>query len=123
MTDSLRILTVDDSVSMRALLKHALASNGFNVVQAEDGQEALDWLAINDIDVIITDINMPRLDGFGLIEALRSCERHRDRPILVLSTESSDDKKARARAAGATGWIVKPFDADKLVAAVRRIAH
>ncbi len=123
MTDSLRILTVDDSVSMRALLKHALASNGFNVVQAEDGQEALDWLAINDIDVIITDINMPRLDGFGLIEALRACERHRDRPILVLSTESSEDKKARARAAGATGWIVKPFDADKLVAAVRRVAH
>ena len=123
MTDSLRSLTVDDSVSMRALLKHALASNGFNVVQAEDGQEALDWLAINDIDVIITDINMPRLDGFGLIEALRGCERHRDRPILVLSTESSEDKKARARAAGATGWIVKPFDADKLVAAVRRVAH
>ncbi len=123
MTDSLRILTVDDSVSMRALLKHALASNGFNVVQAEDGQEALDWLAINDIDVIITDINMPRLDGFGLIEALRSCERHRDRPILVLSTESSEDKKSRARAAGATGWIVKPFDADKLIAAVRRVAH
>lgn len=123
MTDSLRILTVDDSVSMRALLKHALANNGFNVVQAEDGQEALDWLAINDIDVIITDINMPRLDGFGLIEALRSCERHRDRPILVLSTESSEDKKSRARAAGATGWIVKPFDADKLIAAVRRVAH
>ncbi len=123
MTDSLRILTVDDSVSMRALLKHALASNGFNVVQAEDGQEALDWLAINDIDVIITDINMPRLDGFGLIEALRGGERHRDRPILVLSTESSEDKKARARAAGATGWIAKPFDAEKLVAAVRRIAH
>lgn len=123
MTDSLRVLTVDDSVSMRALLKHALSSHGFDVVQAEDGLAALDWLAMNDVDVIITDINMPRLDGFGLIERLRSCERHQDRPILVLSTESSDEKKARARSAGATGWIVKPFDAEKLVAAVRRVAH
>lgn len=123
MTDRLRIMTVDDSVSMRALLMHALSGNGFDVVQAEDGVAAMDWLAVNDVDVIITDINMPRLDGFGLIEQLRACTRHRDRPILVLSTESSDEKKARARAAGATGWIVKPFNAEKLVAAVRRVAH
>jgi two-component system chemotaxis response regulator CheY len=66
---------------------------------------------------------MPRLDGFGLIERLRQGSRHRDRPILVLTTESSEEKKARARAAGATGWIVKPFDPEKLVAAVRRVAH
>ncbi|HQS69294.1 MAG: response regulator [Novosphingobium sp. 28-62-57] len=123
MSNALRILTVDDSASMRALLLHALSSRGFDVVQADDGQAALQWLVTNDVDVIITDINMPRLDGFGLIERLRSGERHCDRPILVLSTESSDEKKARARAAGATGWIVKPFDADKLVAAVRRVAH
>lgn len=123
MMKSLRILTVDDSASMRALLRHALDSRGFDVVQADDGQAALEWLAANDVDVIITDINMPRLDGFGLIERLRSGERHCDRPILVLSTESSDEKKARARSAGATGWIVKPFDAEKLVAAVRRVAH
>jgi len=123
MTNSLRILTVDDSASMRALLLHALDSRGFDVVQADDGLSALEWLAANDVDVIITDINMPRLDGFGLIERLRSGERHCDRPILVLSTESSDEKKARARAAGATGWIVKPFDAEKLAAAVRRVAH
>lgn len=123
MSNALRILTVDDSASMRALLLHALSSRGFDVVQADDGQSALQWLVTNDVDVIITDINMPRLDGFGLIEHLRSGERHCDRPILVLSTESSDEKKARARAAGATGWIVKPFDADKLVAAVRRVAH
>ncbi len=123
MTKPLRILTVDDSASMRALLLHALDSRGFHVAQADDGQSALEWLAANDVDVIITDINMPRLDGFGLIERLRACERHCDRPILVLSTESSDEKKARARAAGATGWIVKPFDAEKLAAAVRRVAH
>lgn len=118
-----RILTVDDSASMRALLNQALTSNGFDVTQADDGVEALEWLAANEVDVIITDINMPRLDGFGLIEKLRSGSRHRDRPILVLSTESSDEKKSRARANGATGWIVKPFDPDKLVAAIRRVTH
>lgn len=123
MTQPLRILTVDDSASMRALLRHALSANGFDVVQAEDGVAALEWLALNEVDLVITDINMPRLDGFGLIERLRGGTRHRDRPILVLTTESSDEKKARARAAGATGWIVKPFDPEKLVAAVRRVAH
>lgn len=123
MSTATRILTVDDSASMRALLNHALTSNGFEVEQADDGVEALEWLATNEVDVIITDINMPRLDGFGLIEQLRGGSRHRDRPILVLSTESSDEKKARARANGATGWIVKPFDPDKLVAAIRRVTH
>ena len=123
MTEMTRILTVDDSPSMRALLRHALTAQGFVVEQAEDGQEALDWLALNEVDVIITDINMPRLDGFGLIEQLRIGTRHADRPILVLTTESSDEKKRRAREAGATGWIVKPFDAEKLAVAVRRVAH
>ncbi len=120
---STRILTVDDSASMRALLNHALTAKGFDVKQADDGQAALEWLAVNEVDVVITDINMPRLDGFGLIERLRAGSRHRDRPILVLTTESSDEKKARAREAGATGWIVKPFDPEKLAAAVRRVAH
>jgi two-component system, chemotaxis family, chemotaxis protein CheY len=123
MNKSTRILTVDDSASMRALLNHALTSQGFNVAQAEDGEVALEWLAMNEVDVVITDINMPRLDGFGLIERLRQGSRHRDRPILVLTTESSEEKKTRARQAGATGWIVKPFDPEKLVAAVRRVAH
>jgi two-component system chemotaxis response regulator CheY len=123
MSKSTRILTVDDSASMRALLNHALTSQGFDVAQAEDGEAALEWLALNEVDVVITDINMPRLDGFGLIEKLRLGNRHRDRPILVLTTESSEEKKARARSAGATGWIVKPFDPEKLVAAVRRVSH
>ncbi|RVU07852.1 response regulator [Novosphingobium umbonatum] len=123
MSKNTRILTVDDSASMRALLNHALTSQGFDVAQAEDGEVALEWLALNEVDVVITDINMPRLDGFGLIEKLRQGNRHRDRPILVLTTESSEEKKARARSAGATGWIVKPFDPEKLVAAVRRVAH
>jgi two-component system chemotaxis response regulator CheY len=117
------VLTVDDSASMRALLRAALTASGFAVEQAEDGQEALEWLATNEVDVVLTDINMPRLDGFGLIEKLRATALHADRPILVLTTESSEEKKARARKAGATGWIVKPFDAEKLAAALRRVAH
>lgn len=124
MKSTTRILTVDDSASMRALLFHALSEEGFDVAQAEDGIEALEWLEHNEVDVLITDINMPRLDGFGLIEQLRGEDRlHRDRPILVLTTESSDEKRQRARQAGATGWIVKPFDAEKLATAVRRVAH
>ena len=118
-----RVLTVDDSATMRSLLKHALLSQGFDVAQADDGVSALEWLANNDCDVIITDINMPRMDGFGLIERVRAGGPHVHRPILVLSTESSDEKKTRARSAGATGWIVKPFDAEKLANAVRRVTH
>jgi two-component system chemotaxis response regulator CheY len=118
------ILTVDDSPSMRMLLRAALTARGYTVADAEDGVAALEWLEANEApSLVITDINMPRLDGFGLIEALRAKAEHRDRPILVLTTESSDEKKARARAAGATGWIVKPFDPEKLAAAVRRVSH
>ncbi len=125
MSDAIHVLTVDDSASMRALLRAALTSRGYMVTQAEDGVAALEWLSgsSDEVDVIVTDINMPRMDGFGLIEALRGQVRFRDCPILVLSTESSDDKKARARSAGATGWIVKPFDADKLDSALRRVTH
>jgi two-component system chemotaxis response regulator CheY len=119
-----RILTVDDSRSMRALVRMTLKGDGFDVVEAEDGQAALDWLESNEVDLIITDINMPRLDGFGFIEKLRSEQRcHVGRPILVLSTENTDDKRTRARDAGATGWIVKPFDPELLVAAVRHVMH
>lgn len=123
MEKATRILTVDDSRSMRTLLRVALTERGYDVCEAEDGIEALEWLETNSADVIITDINMPRLDGFGLIEQVRAGTRHLDRPILVLTTESSDEKRKRARDAGATGWIVKPFDAEKLAAAVRRVAH
>ncbi|NBW74935.1 MAG: response regulator [Sphingomonadaceae bacterium] len=119
-----RILTVDDSASMRALLLNALSAEGFEVAQAEDGLAALDWLEGNEVDLVITDINMPRLDGFGLIEQLRGGNTsHRNRPIVVLTTESSEEKRARARAAGATGWIVKPFNPEKLAAAVRRVTY
>jgi two-component system chemotaxis response regulator CheY len=117
------IMTVDDSPSMRMLLRLALTDLGYAVVEAEDGVQALETLGDTIPDLLITDINMPNLDGFGLIEQLRERETHRDLPILVLTTESSDEKKSRARAAGATGWIVKPFHPDKLAAAIRRVLH
>jgi two-component system chemotaxis response regulator CheY len=116
------ILTVDDSRTMRDMLRLALADAGYDVVQAVDGVHGLEVLADSDPTVIITDINMPRMDGFGFIDNVRRDEKHRSTPILVLTTESDDDKKARARAAGATGWIVKPFDPTKLVDVIRRVA-
>jgi two-component system chemotaxis response regulator CheY len=106
---------------MREMLLMVLNGAGFNVVQAEDGQEGLSVLADAAPDVIITDINMPKLDGYGFIEGVRADERYRAVPILVLSTESSAEKKGRARDAGATGWIVKPFQAETLIEVVRRV--
>jgi len=117
------IMTVDDSPSMRMLLKAALTDLGYKVLEAEDGVHALERLDGAEPDLLITDINMPRLDGFGLIERVREQDRLRNLPILVLTTESSDEKKQRARSAGATGWIVKPFHPDKLAAAIRRVLH
>ena len=116
------ILTVDDSRTMRDMLRLALCEAGFQVVQAEDGQHGLEVLNNETPDVIVTDINMPRLDGFGFIEGVRKIDAHRAVPILVLTTESDADKKQRARRAGATGWIIKPFDPVKLVEAIRRVA-
>ncbi len=119
---TLRILAVDDSRTMRSMLEQALNEAGFDVALAEDGQEGLDRLDDVAPDVVITDINMPRIDGFGFIEGVRAQRRNRGLPILVLTTESAPELKARARAAGATGWIVKPFDEQKLIAAIRRVA-
>ena len=117
------ILTVDDSRTMRDMLHMALTDAGFRVLQAVDGVEGLEMLDTQERpDVIITDINMPRLDGFGFIEGVRRDARHRATPILVLTTESDGAKKNRAREAGATGWIIKPFNPEKLVEAVRRVA-
>ena len=116
------VLTVDDSVTIRTMLQCALADAGYTVVQAFDGQDGLEQLDGGGVpDVIITDINMPRLDGFGFIEQVRKQPRFRGTPILVLTTENDDVRKDRARQAGATGWIVKPFDPARLVDAIRRV--
>ena len=116
-----KILTVDDSRTMRDMLRFALLDAGYEVVEAVDGVHGLEVLDQHGADVIITDINMPRMDGFGFIEAVRNGMSHRATPILVLTTESTPEKKARAKNAGATGWIVKPFDPDRLLATVQKV--
>ena len=116
------ILTVDDSRTIRDMLMLALKDAGYRVVQAEDGIHGLEVLQAETPDIVITDINMPRMDGFGFIEGMRANPDHKATPVLVLTTESDAAKKQRAREAGATGWIVKPFDPAKLVDAVRRVA-
>lgn len=119
---TLKVLAVDDSRTIRDMLKLTLEHAGMELYLAEDGVHGLEVLDGLEPDAIISDINMPRLDGFGFIEAVRGQERHRATPILILTTESAAELKARARAAGATGWIVKPFDPTKLVKALNMVA-
>jgi two-component system chemotaxis response regulator CheY len=119
---STRILTIDDSKTMRDMLMLTLAEAGFDVLQAVDGQDGLDVLVREHVDVIITDINMPRMDGYEVIRQLRRNPEHKGTPILVLTTESETEKKNLAREIGATGWLVKPFDPDRLVETVRKVA-
>lgn len=118
----LTVLTVDDSRTIREMLRQALEQEGFVVFEAEDGQHGLEMMETSSPNVVVTDINMPRLDGFGFIEGVRSNSRWRAVPILVLTTEIDAAKKARAKQAGATGWIVKPFNPVTLVETVRRVA-
>ncbi len=116
-----RILAIDDSPTMRSLVAKALRGAGFEVFLASDGVEGIGTLGDADPHLIITDVNMPRLDGFGVIEAVRTSGSHSDIPILVLTTERGDEMKARARRAGATGWIVKPFEDAQLIAVIDRV--
>lgn len=119
---SLRILAVDDSMTMREMLRQTLSEAGFDVVLAEDGVDALTQLPDVDPDLILTDLNMPRMDGFGLIDAVRKGDVSARVPILILTTESAATLKEKARSAGATGWITKPFDETSLVSTIRRVA-
>lgn len=119
---TLRVLAVDDSLTMREMLRGALSSAGFDVTLAEDGLDALDRLAEAAPDLIVTDLNMPRMDGFGFIEAVRAGDTAARVPILILTTETGAKLKDRARAIGATGWITKPFDEQSLVATINRVA-
>ena len=121
MSGSKLILTVDDSATIRDLLLSELSGLGYRVTQAEDGINGLEMLALEPPDVIITDITMPRMDGIGFIQNVRNDERYKATPILVLTTESDPDIKNRAKRAGATGWIVKPFDSRKLAEAIRKV--
>ena len=117
-----KILTVDDSKTMREMVSRTLQGAGFEVCETVDGQDALRALEGNPkYDLIITDLNMPFMDGFGLIEALRANPAYKYVPILVLTTEADTAKKERGKAAGATGWIVKPFSPEKLVQVVNKV--
>ena len=119
---SLEILAVDDSRTMRDMIRLALLPAGFTVHTADDGVHGVEVLDGLEPDAIITDINMPRMDGFGFIDAVRAQDQYRSTPILVLTTEAAPELKQRAREAGATGWIVKPFDPSKLIKALQMVA-
>mgnify|MGYP001256773884 CR=1 FL=1 len=116
-----RILTVDDSKSIRQMVAFTLRDAGHDVTEAEDGQQALDLAQRQAFDLVLSDINMPRLDGIALIRALRALPAFKFTPILTLTTESSNDRKLEGKAAGATGWIVKPFDPEKLLATIKKV--
>ncbi|OFC69620.1 response regulator [Alteromonas confluentis] len=116
-----RVLVVDDSVSIRQMVEMTLRSADFDVTLAEDGQHALEVCSNKAFDFVLTDQNMPRMDGLSLIRALRTKQTYQRTPIVMLTTESSDDMKQQGRAAGATGWMVKPFDPNKLIAVLGKL--
>jgi two-component system chemotaxis response regulator CheY len=119
----MRVLTVDDSRTILAMLHHTLSGAGYDVLQAADGQQGLDVLDTERVDIVITDINMPVMDGIEFIRRVRASGRHASLPILILTTETSQDKRDQGRAAGGTGWIVKPFDPQKLISVIQRVVH
>ena len=115
------ILAVDDSRSLRQMVMFSLREAGYAVVEACDGREGLEKARGQHFDLVLTDQNMPQLDGLGLIRALRGLPAYQQVPILMLTTESGDDMKAKGRAAGANGWLVKPFDPERLCAVVKKV--
>ena len=117
------ILTVDDSTSMRQMVRATLQSAGYGVVEASDGQEALDFARTRAVDLVISDVNMPRMDGITLVSQLRALPSYRLTPLLLLTTESSQEKKMEGKKAGATGWIVKPFNPTQLLATLNRLLN
>jgi len=112
------IMAVDDMRSMRDLVKSVLEKRGHSVITHENGQAALDYAQDNAVDLVISDINMPVMDGMSLVAELRQLDSYSRTPILMLTTEDTQDKKMQARSAGANGWIQKPFNPERLVTAV-----
>ena len=115
------ILAVDDSASMRQMVAFTLKGAGYHVIEAADGQEALEKARTTRVDLVLTDQNMPRMDGITLVRELRTMHSFAGTPMLILTTESSDEMKAKGKAAGATGWLVKPFDPAKLLDVIKRV--
>jgi two-component system chemotaxis response regulator CheY len=115
------ILTVDDSGSLRQMLSFSLKAAGYDVVEAVDGLDAMEKARQQTVDLVLTDQNMPRMDGLSLIKALRAMKNYQSVPILMLTTESGDDMKVLGKAAGANGWLVKPFDPARLTEVVKKL--
>ena len=115
------ILTADDSASVRQMVSFTLREAGYDVVEAVDGLDALDKLNGSTVNMLITDLNMPNLDGIELIRQMRAQPQFKFMPIIMLTTESQDSKKQEGRAAGATGWIVKPFKPEQLIAVAKKV--
>lgn len=115
------ILTVDDTASMRQMISFTLGSAGYEVIQAADGEEALKLAQSRKVDLVIADVNMPNMDGITLVKSLRALESYKFTPILMLTTESQAGKRDQGKSAGATGWIVKPFNPEQLVNVVKKV--
>ncbi len=115
------ILTVDDTASMRQMISFTLNSVGHEVLQASDGREALNILQNKKVDLVITDVNMPNMDGITFVKSLRELNDYKFTPILMLTTESQDAKRQQGKVAGATGWIVKPFNPEQLLTVVKKV--
>ena len=115
------ILAVDDSPSMRALVYATLSNAGHRVLQASDGVEALALAKAEHVNLILADVNMPNMDGITMVRELRTIAHYKFTPILMLTTESGLDRKKEAKEAGATGWLVKPFDPEQLLATIRKV--
>lgn len=115
------IMTADDSASVRQMVSFCLKQNGYDVIEAVDGKDALNKLATQKVDMLITDLNMPNLDGIALIKGVRGGSLNKFIPIIMLTTESQDSKKGEGKAAGATGWIVKPFKPEQLIAVIKKV--
>ncbi len=115
------ILAVDDSGSLRQMVVFSLKAAGYQVIEAVDGQDALEKAKTQTFDLVLTDQNMPRMDGLTLIRSLRALATYANVPILMLTTEFSDEMKAKGKAAGANGWLVKPFDPQRLTDVVKKV--
>jgi two-component system chemotaxis response regulator CheY len=115
------ILAVDDSASMRQMVSFTLKGAGYEVIEAVDGVEALNVAKGRSVNLVLTDVNMPNMDGISLIKELRALPSYKFTPLLMLTTESASDKKQAGKSAGATGWIVKPFNPDQLLATIKKV--
>lgn len=118
-----RILIADDSASMRQLVSFALRDAGFEVIESVNGKDALNKMDGTKIDLVVTDLNMPEMDGIELIRQIRGKSGYRFTPVIMLTTESQESKKQEGKRAGASGWIVKPFTPEQLIEAVKRFVR